>query len=392
MENAASGAPLDQGNSGQNPPPGLPGPVFDAHVDSLARAVDLGEDLTQAGSGHLDLPRAAAGGLGTVVMACWPDPEHFPPHAPGQGGPAAPPSAARLRTEALLDAYDELLARAPDKVLAVGDGRDLQRARASGRLGVVAGIEGGHALDESLAVLEHFYRRGVRVLTLTWNNHISWARSCCAGAGPEIPAGLSEFGRAIVRRMNELGMVIDLSHVGEQTFYDALETSGQPLIASHSACRSLSDHPRNLDDDQLRALAAKGGVIGIVFCTLFLDRKVGADEFAIAETAAWRATEELAPTERFFARGDLLQATLPPFPMQPVVDHIVHAAEIMGVEHVGLGSDFDGIFRRPAGLEDVTGFPRLAAALLDHGFTREDVSRILGGNLSDLFARITARQ
>jgi membrane dipeptidase len=372
-----------------NLPKGMPGPVFDAHTDSLMRAADLGQDLAIRGEGHLDLVRAEEGGLGTVVLVCWPDPEHHPPLEPGRGGPKAGPSASRRRTDELLDAFHRLMESAPDRVRWAGNGEHARLAREAGCVAAIPGIEGGHAIDESLDVLEAFFRRGVRVLTLVWNNHLSWARSCRDGAGPTIPAGLSDFGRRVVGRMNELGMVVDVSHAGERTFYDALEASSQPVIASHSACRTLSDHPRNLTDDQLRALAASGGVMGIVFCTHFLDCEEASLEFDRSASAEWKATETMHPTEQFFARGEILQAVMPPFPMQKVVDHIAHAADVAGVEHVGIGSDFDGIYRRPAGLEDVSGFPRLGAALLEHGFSREEVKLIFGGNLGDLFARVT---
>lgn len=352
--------------------------VFDGHVDALQRALDLGHDLTRRTPGHFDLPRARAGGVGAVVLTAWVD----APFAATRG-------ASKARAEAILGAGHALVARAPREALLVRDGRDIAEARRTGRVGVILGIEGGHALEDDPANLEHFHRLGVRVLTLTWNNHLAWARSCQGGAGPEVPEGLSALGRAIVRRMGELGIVVDLSHAGERTFFDTLEVDGPPVLASHSCCKALADHPRNVTDAQMRALAARGGVLGLTFVTPFLDEAERAAE------GTHRAHEEYVrfgarpATEALLMRGDWLHARLPPFPLDRVVDHILHACEVMGPAHVALGSDFDGIERRPAGLDGADGFPALDAALARRGVSAEDRAAILGGNLARLFSAVT---
>jgi len=323
--------------------------VFDAHVDSLQRALDLGHDLGRRGPGQLDLERGRAGGLGAVVLVCWCEPAYVPPE---RGG-------ARARTEALLDCLHALVERHPERVRFARDGGELERANRSGRVAAIAGIEGGHSIEDSLETLEHFFARGVRVMTLVWNVHLCWIRSCQDGAGPGVPEGLSGFGRAVVRRMNELGMLVDLSHAGERAFFDALEAGERPAIASHSACRALHDHPRNLSDDQMRALAASGGVCGIVFVPGFLGAGGRADGVVTSER---------------------------------VLDHVVHAVEVMGVEHVGLGSDFDGTPTPPRGLEDASCYPVLAEGLAARGFAQDEVLAVLGGNLRRVFAAATAKR
>lgn len=354
-------------------------PVFDAHVDSLQRALDLGHDLGSETPGHLDLVRGRRGGLGAVVFVCWCDPLYL---APERGG-------ARLRTERLLAEFHRLIERHPEQVAWAGNGALLAEARAAGRIAGIPGIEGGHSIEESLDVLEWFFERGVRVMTLVWNNHLRWVRSCRGGAGPEVPAGLSAFGREVVRRMNELGMVVDLSHASEQAFYDALDASGRPVIASHSGCAALHDHPRNVNDDQLRALAAAGGVLGVVFCAAFLDAGANRVEEELRESGDYRPIEDPNETARFLAQGDWMQGHLPPLSHERVLDHVVHAAEVCGVAHVGIGSDYDGILRRPEGLEDASCYGVLASGLRGRGFDEAEVRAILGGNMERVFGEVT---
>jgi membrane dipeptidase len=352
----------------------MPPFVFDGHVDALQRRVDLGHDLAAPTPGHFDLPRARAGGVGAVVLTAWVDASY-----------AATPGASKARAEAILAAGHDLVHRAPEAAQLVRNGRELDEARAQGRVGIVLGIEGGHALEDDPTNLEHFHALGVRVLTLTWNNHLSWARSCQPGAGPDIPAGLSDVGRGIVRRMGELGMLVDLSHAGERTFYDTLEVDAPPPFASHSCCKALAEHPRNVTDEQMRALAARGGLLGITFVTPFLDEAERAAENSVRSEADYQAFGSLSSTEALMLRGEWLQARLSGFPIERVVDHVVHACEVMGAQHVALGSDFDGIERRPVGLEGTHGFPNLDAALARRGVGVADRAAILGGNLERLF-------
>lgn len=354
-------------------------PVFDAHVDSLQLALDLGHDLGRTSPGHLDLERARRGGLGAVVFVSWVDPHYI----------AAERGGARARTEGLLREFHRLLARHSDKLAWAGNGDLLEQAGADGRIAGVPGIEGGHSIEESLAALEWFFVHGVRVMTLVWNNHLSWIRSCQDGAGPDVPEGLSPFGRSVVERMNELGVLVDLSHAGERSFHDALETSRRPVIASHSGCRALNPHPRNLTDDQLRALADRGGVVGIVFCTPFLDAAARSEENLLRETEGYRAIVDENRTARFLAQSAYLQREATPLPLDRVLDHVEHAVRVAGIDHVGIGSDYDGIQRRPEGLEDASCYGNLAEGLFQRGFSEGDVLGIMGGNMRRVFTEAT---
>lgn len=331
-------------------------PIFDAHCDALQRALDLGHDLAGETAGHFDLAKAGRGGVRAAVLTAWVD-----------GTYADEAGASKRRTNALLDAADDLFAASPDRIRRVDDPAELSADNASGVVGCVLAIEGGHAIEDDLAQLDHYAGRGVRVMTLTWNNHLSWARSCRDGAGAGVPEGLSAFGREVVGRMGELGMLVDLSHAGERTFYDALECAAAPPMVSHSGCRALSDHPRNVTDDQLRALAERGGVIGIPFATAFLDDAERVTERAHRKTDAYLAVEGRDATEQLLLQGDHMQSALPPFPIEHVVRHVLHALEVCGSEHVAIGSDFDGIDRRPAGLDDASGYPALFEALAERG-------------------------
>jgi len=200
---------------------------------------------------------------------------------------------------------------------------------------------------------------------------------------------LSAFGREVVRRMNELGIVVDLSHAGERSFYDALAASAQPVIASHSGCKALHDHPRNLSDAQLRALAANGGVCGIVFHPGFLDAAARAEETRVRQLAAYRAHQEPAPMARFLGQQAVMRREAAPLPAERLVEHVLHAIEVAGIEHVGLGSDYDGIERTPVGLEDARGYGHLAELLAARGLSDGDLERVLGGNFERVFRQVT---
>ena len=354
-------------------------PVFDLHCDALQRSLDLGHDLGIETHGHFDFPRAVRGGVRAVSLTAWVD-----------GSYAGEPGAAKRRANALLDAADDLFARHPNTIRRIDDATAID-ALPSGVVGCVLAIEGGHALEDDPAQLEHYAARGVRVITLTWNNHLRWARSCRADAPAGTPDGLSALGRDIVREMNRLGIAADLSHAAERTFYDALEISDLPPLVTHSGCKAMSDHPRNVTDDQLRALAERGGVLGIPFATAFLDEDERATERAYRRNdATFESIEAASATERLLREGDTIQRGLGPFPIGHVVRHAIHALEIMGPDHVAIGSDFDGIDRRPKGLEDASGYPSLLEALAAKGVDEVTLGKIAYGNAQRVLSRTTA--
>ncbi|MEQ1891605.1 MAG: membrane dipeptidase, partial [Planctomycetota bacterium] len=295
------------------------------------------------------------------------------------------------RANDMIASAEALAARHPTRFRLIRNGAELDAARAAGASAGILGIEGGHALEESLAKLELLWARGLRVLTLVWNNHLAWIRSCQPGAGAHVPPGLSAFGRDVVRRMDELGIVIDLSHAGERSFFDTLETTRQPVIASHSGCMALHAHPRNLTDDQLRALAANGGVCGIVFHPGFLDADARAEEARVRKLPAYLACDEPEPMARFLAQQQVMRREARPLPAERLVEHVLHAIEVAGIDHVGLGSDYDGIERAPAGLEDARGYAVLAELLAQRGLSDGDLLRVLGGNMERVFRRVTDR-
>jgi membrane dipeptidase len=354
--------------------------VFDAHVDSLQLALDLGADLGERGPGHLDLVRGREGGLGAVVLTSWVDPSFIDE-----------PGGARARTEALFDAFDELMVARPERVLRVTDGASLAAAQSQGKVGAILGIEGGHAIEDSLELLEHYASRGLRVMTLVWNNHLSWIRSCVEStATSDTPAGLSDFGRGVVQRMNELGVLVDLSHTCTRSFFDSLDASAAPVIASHSGCKALHDHQRNLSDEQLRRLAERGGVVGVPFLPSFLDAAAQESSAKARSSEAYRSLKAANDTALGLLQMDYLKVHLETLSIERLVDHIAHVAQLVGAQHVGLGSDFDGIQTSVQGLDDASCYPRLIEPLARRGFDASEIELVLGGNMARVFAEATA--
>ena len=264
--------------------------------------------------------------------------------------------------------------------------KEVRTARAENKIAVLLGIEGGHAIDNDLAVLREFHARGVRYMTLTHNAATEWADS--SNDAPR-HNGLTDFGKQVIREMNRLGMLVDVSHVSDSTFYDVLETSRAPVIASHSCCRALCDAPRNLDDAMIKALAARGGVIHITFHDAFLSQEYANANRALASEIA---SHEQAVTQKFgenearkLMEGQRLSdesiraGKLPQVSWEKIVDHIDHAVGIAGADHVGVGSDFDGAFM-PAGMEDASKFPLITEGLLQRGYGEADIRKILGEN------------
>ncbi|HEY8496697.1 MAG TPA: dipeptidase [Limnochordales bacterium] len=309
--------------------------VVDAHCDTVLRLVNGGSLDDPEPAGHVDLPRLVAGGVDLQIFALWVDARQR------RGG-------FTVRCLELLEAVEREVAAHPDRLQLILTRRDLEAARAAGKIGVLLSIEGGEALEGSLAALRAFYRLGVRALGLTWNGRNELADGC---GDADSGGGLTAFGRRVVQEMNRLGMVVDVSHLSERGFWDVLEISQHPIIASHSNARAVCDHRRNLYDAQIRALAERGGVMGMNFCPEFL-------------------------------RSD------GPATLDDVVRHIDHIVNLVGPDHVGLGSDFDGIDSTPIGLEDVSRLPALTEALLARGYDEASVAKILGGNFLRVFQSV----
>jgi membrane dipeptidase len=332
--------------------------VIDMHNDLPTKLLDDGYDPDirhPAGVGgqlgHTDLPRLVESGITAVFLAAWVDAAFT----------RRTPDGSHARAVAALDAARAFVDRHPDRLRLSTQAADIREAKATGRIAVFLGVEGGHAIENSLDKLGALYARGARYLTLVWNNGNAWAGSS-VGMDDTRRGGLTPFGREVIAEMNRLGMLVDVSHASEETVADVLAVSTAPVIASHSSARALADHPRNLHDTELRAIAAAGGVVNVNFYSRFID-----------------------PV--FRAAVDAGVANPPRTPLAVLIDHIEHVAQVAGIAHTGLGSDFDGISALPEGIDDVTGLPRIADALLDRGFAESAVTAILGGNMLALLDR-----
>jgi len=347
--------------------------VIDAHADTPSELfLEPGYDFgARHARGHVDLPRLRAGGVDALFLIAWVPEE-----------PARTPGASLAHALALLDAIHAVVARTPGVRLATS-AADVEAARAAGELAALLGVEGGHALENSLDNLRLLHARGVRYLTLTWNNGNDWADACCS---PPRHGGLTDFGREVVRELNRLGILVDVSHASDATVAAVLETSAAPVIASHSAARALARHPRNLTDAQVRAIARSGGVVGVNFYSAFLDARFAAAVEAIDREAAGlerRLAASAGPgpareEARAWRRARI--AALDPVPLDTLLDHIDHLVRVAGPDHVGLGSDFDGVAALPAGIRDAADLPRITDGLLRRGHRAEDVEKILGLN------------
>ncbi len=328
--------------------------VIDTHNDVAIRLVDQPEFdfIKGASDGHTDLPRMQEGGLDAQFMSVWIKPRDFP----GEKG--------WDRSMAMFDAIHKTVALSDGKIVFARTAAELRAAVAQGKVAMLIGVEGAHALgkfgshDTAIDRLRRWYDRGARYLTLTWINSNDLAGS---SGDRGKTRGLSELGRRAVREMNDLGMIVDVSHVSDPTVFDVIEVSRSPVLASHSGVRALHDHYRNLTDDMLTAIAKNDGAVCIVFHPGFLDR-------------TWAAAQRKARKSGGEVKAD-------PVKLSRLVDHIDHAVKVAGIDHVCLGSDFDGMRHTPAGLEDVSKFPALTEELVRRNYTEEEILKILGGNV-----------
>ncbi|HXZ26716.1 MAG TPA: dipeptidase [Terriglobales bacterium] len=369
--------------------------VVDTHADTPQRFLDQGFDMatvTPVSEGMVDLSKVKEGNLGAEFFSIWVDPVanqgHFAHHA-----------------FSLIDSVYQQAARHPEQMVMAYSADDIVRARRGPhkRLATLMGLEGGHAIENDLGVLRDFYRLGVRYMTLTWSNTNEWADSSGDIDDSKVQHhdGLTPFGQQVVLEMNRLGMMVDISHVSDKTFYDAVATSRAPVIASHSSARALCNHPRNMTDDMLRAVAKNDGVVMVNFFAGFLDQKF-LDAYRAQQPAMDAAVKDFedrykrehhtdsVPYEAEIPLQKEWVAKIPRPPFSSLIDHIDHIAKVAGVDHVGLGSDFDGVPALPQGIDSVADLPKITQALLDRGYTPEQVRKILGGNLLRVFRRVEA--
>jgi membrane dipeptidase len=348
--------------------------VVDAHADTPTEVFrEPGYDFgRRMATGHVDLPRLREGGVDVQFLVSWVPAEL-----------AAIPGASFAHAIELVEAIHRVVERTPGVRIAT-DSAGIHAAREAGEVAVMIGVEGGHAIENSLDNLRRLHDRGARYLTLTWNNANDWAD---ASMSPPRHGGLTPFGRDVVRELNRLRMLVDVSHVSDDTFDDVLAVSSAPVIASHSGARAIADHRRNLSDRQLRDLARAGGVVGVNFFPAFLDEahgrafdRIEAEARALeARLLASHGDVERARRDARAWRGREL-ARLPQVPASAIADHIDHIVQVAGIDHVGLGSDFDGIATVPSDLPDVSALPRLTEILLRRGYDEAAVGQVLGGN------------
>ncbi|MGB8061778.1 MAG: dipeptidase [Candidatus Sulfotelmatobacter sp.] len=361
--------------------------IIDTHADTPQRFLDEGYDIGSTDPndvGHISLDKARRGNLGAEFFSIWVDPQtnqgHFAQH-----------------TFDLIDSVYEQAARHPDRMMMAFSVADIERAHREHKLAACMGIEGGHSIENDMHLLRDYYRLGVRYMTLTWSNTNEWADSSGDIDDPKVQHhnGLTDFGKQVVMEMNRLGMMVDISHVADKTFWDAIATTKAPVIASHSSARALVDAPRNMTDDMLRAVAKNGGVVQVNFFS-------GFDDQNFRNAAEAQAKDQAAAIQKYMddlkAQGkpvnylevDRMErewmAKIPRPRLSALIDHIDHIAKVAGIDHVGLGSDFDGVSgATPAGIDSAADLPKITQALLDRGYSADDIHKILGGNLLRVF-------
>ncbi len=363
--------------------------VVDGHNDIPTIMADEDYDIgvSSAGKYHTDIARLKQGGMTGEFFSIYVDRQYATPDWVAKNYTTQGGSARRALD--LIDVSYRMIEKYPRDLMLATSTADIRRAKKEGKVGVLFGIEGGHAIENSLAALREFYRLGVRYMTLTHNNTNEWADACCDAARH---GGLSDFGKEVVAEMNRLGMLVDVSHVSDETMSDVLDVSKAPVIASHSSARVFSNHKRNVPDELLKRIAKNGGVVMVNFYPAFLDERVRTaglerDERLKAQRDALREQFKDDPKRLDEELKKLNDANpIPNTTLSMLVDHIEHIAKVAGIDHVGLGSDFDGVPNLPEGIDDVAGLPNITYELLRRGHTDEEVLKILGGNFMRVFA------
>jgi membrane dipeptidase len=349
--------------------------LVDTHNDAVTacieKKVSFDQDLT--GINHSDLKRFKEGGLDYQLFSIWCDGEKVNPYA------------WAMRE---MDTIDAVAARNPDKMVIAKDWKTISAALKAGKIIAQYGVEGGHMIEDDINRLDTFYNRGVRYMTLTWNNSPTWASSHTAEKDPTYtgPKGLTSFGKTIIGRMNQLGMIVDVSHIGETTFWDAINTTTKPVIASHSNAYSICPVTRNLKDEQIKAIGKNGGVICLNFFSGFVDSNFSKKDMAFRKTHSAEIDSLLATgiqreyaftmiSDKYKIESEAIKPTI-----EQLMQHFDHIVNLIGVDHVGIGSDFDGINSAPQGLSTVLDYPNFTKALIARGYSNKDIKKVLGGN------------
>jgi membrane dipeptidase len=364
--------------------------VVDTHADTPQRFLDEGFDIGSTDPkdpGHISLDKARRGNLGAEFFSIWVEPDtnqgHFARH-----------------TFDLIDSVYEQAARHPDRMVMCFSPNDIDRAHKEHKLAALMGIEGGHSIENDIHLLRDYYRLGVRYMTLSWSNTNEWADSSGDIDDPKVEHhnGLTDFGKQVVLEMNRMGMMVDISHVADKTFWDVMATSKAPVIASHSSARALVDAPRNMTDEMLKAMTTNGGVVQVNFFSGFVDedyRKANQAQAKAEAAAVQEYVDQMKAQGKAvnYVEEDRIErewsAKIPRPPLKSLIDHIDHVAKVAGIDHVGLGSDFDGVSgATPQGIDSAADLPKITQALLDRGYSAEDIKKILGGNLMRVFREV----
>jgi membrane dipeptidase len=353
--------------------------VIDMHADTAQRLLDEHVDLeTRLSDGHFDAVRARAGGLDAQFFSVWVEPQLF-----GLGGPRA-----IKRADDQITVVRALAENHPETWVLATSATDIRRAVKEGKIAALLGLEGGYAIDERLENVDRFYRAGVRYMSPAWSVSTSWAGS----SGDEIgqTRGLNDFGKSVVREMNRLGMMVDVSHVSDKTFWEIVGLSTKPVVATHSACRAIADVPRNLTDEMIRALAKTGGVVNVIFYPEHIDpgwsakkKQLDGEIASLVQQASAAETGDAIHKKlaRDRVRQEEYARRLPSVSVGRIVDHIDHIVKLVGIDYVGIGSDFDGVQATTSDLASVADLPNLTRELLRRGYSEADVDKILGGNM-----------
>jgi membrane dipeptidase len=339
--------------------------VIDTHIDTTPRLQTDWKFTERHDTGHLDLPRMQEGGLNALFFSIY------------MPGTVTGPKAVSDAVERIA-AVHRLAEEMADRVAPCVTAAEVRRARKQGKIAALMGMEGGHMINNSLPILRMYAELGVRYLTLTHSINTDWADS--SGGEPK-HNGLTDFGRQVVRELNRLGVIVDISHVSDKTFWDAIAVSAAPMIASHSSCRAISGHARNMTDEMIKALASKGGVIQINYLDQFIDNDLY-EYSKKAQPLMRELTQKYPGRDNADKRREEVAKQFGPPPRaswEKIIEHIDHAVKLVGANHVGLGSDFDG-GSMPAGMEDVSHLPKITEALLRKGYSEADIRKILGEN------------